>query len=99
MSQFRIEWIDRHREPQCPPDPRYPDGIDLPAPAMAKVTCQVDLPYPAKRCGLYVVKCVRCGMTVACTTAGRPDDPRSMQVPCLGMEKVARQLDLLSTEA
>ena len=28
-GQWQIEWIDRGKEPQCPPDPRYPSGIDV----------------------------------------------------------------------
>jgi len=31
MSDFHIKWIDRGREPQCAPDPAYPNGKDLPA--------------------------------------------------------------------
>ncbi len=28
-SEFTVKWIDRHREPQCPPNPDYPVGVDL----------------------------------------------------------------------
>jgi uncharacterized protein len=28
-GSFKIEWIDRGREPQCPPNPAYPNGVDL----------------------------------------------------------------------
>ena len=77
-----VEWIDHERDPQCQPNPAYPDGIDLDCSNGAAKTCTVDLPYPAKRCGVYVVKCERCGLTVAATTAGRPDDPRSIKMPC-----------------
>ena len=77
-----LEWIDHGREPKCAPNPDYPDGIDLDCSAGSSITCKCDLPYPAKRCGVYLVKCVLCGFTAACTTAGRPDDPRSITVPC-----------------
>lgn len=77
-----VEWIDHKREPQCQPNPAYPDGIDLDCSKGAAKTCTVGLPYPAKRCGVYVVKCKKCGLTVAATTAGRPDDPRSIKMPC-----------------
>ena len=77
-----IRWIDAGREPQCPPDPAYPDGGDLDGSAGARQTCKVDLPYPAKRCGRYEVRCRDCGFAVAVTTAGRPDDPRSVTIPC-----------------
>lgn len=78
--RHKIRWADRGREPQCPPDPRYPEGKDITSDA--KVVCHVDLPYPAKRCGLWLIKCEVCGVSVAVTTAGRPDDPRSVEVPC-----------------
>lgn len=28
-GQFTITWHDSGREPQCPPNPAYPSGIDL----------------------------------------------------------------------
>lgn len=77
-----VEWIDRGREPQCEPNPDYPDGIDVDCSDGAQSTCSTPLPYPAKRCGLFLVKCERCGFTAAITTAGRADDPRSVIVPC-----------------
>ena len=30
-GQFAITWHDSGREPQCPPNPAYPSGIDLDA--------------------------------------------------------------------
>ena len=83
MGQFTIEWHDAGREPQCPPDPRYPDGIDIDGIAPGQDACKTDLPYPAKRCGAFIVTCAVCGIRVGITTAGRPDDPRSVRVPCL----------------
>lgn len=77
-----IEWIDHNREPQCPPDPDYPKGKDIVLGLDGMKACTVDLPYPAKRCGLYVIKCKLCALKVGVTTAGRPDDPRSVQFPC-----------------
>lgn len=83
VGRFRIEWRDGFREPQCPPNPRYPQGIDLDvAGDQAAVACVVALPYPARRCGHYEVRCRTCGLSVALTTAGRPDDPRSVRLPC-----------------
>jgi hypothetical protein len=78
---FSIKWIDYHREPQCAPDPAYPTGVDLNV-AEGMPSCFVKLPYPAKRCGMYIVECQTCGYRIAVTTAGRPDDPRSVQFPC-----------------
>ncbi len=87
--KFKIRWIDRGREPQCAPNPLYPNGIDAacttPSTSPSLGQCRVDLPYPAKRCGLYLVKCETCGFTAAITTAGRSDDPRSVKLPCLAV--------------
>ena len=84
---LRSVWIDDRREPQCPPDPRYPTGIDVDAVAWAGMdpatqSCRTELPYPAKRCGHYEVTCSLCDMRVIVTTAGRPDDPKSIRLPC-----------------
>jgi len=79
---FMIEWIDRFREPQCAPDPEFPDGKDIDIAGPDCRACQVDLPYPAKRCGVYVVACPVCQIKFAITTAGRPDDPKSVRIPC-----------------
>jgi hypothetical protein len=77
-----VRWFDARQEPRCAPNPAYPDGIDLDCSGGAEVTCLVKLPYPAKRIGLYVVNCDVCNMNAACTTAGRPDDPRSIRLRC-----------------
>lgn len=78
---IKIEWFDSGREPQCAPDPAYPTGKDLDI-AAGLPSCVATLPYPAKRCGHFIVECSKCGMSVAVTTAGRPDDPRSLRMPC-----------------
>lgn len=79
---FKIEWIDGARDPQCLPNPSYPNGIDIDVSRGREKTCTVALPYPAKRIGAYVVTCETCGFRAGCTTAGRPDDPRSIKIPC-----------------
>ncbi len=79
---FTVEWIDGGREPRCAPDPDYPQGKDIPTPFPQRPWCMVELPYPAKRCGVYVVRCETCHTSVAITTAGRPDDPKSAKIPC-----------------
>ena len=81
-DQFSIEWVDRGYEPQNPADPDYPDGVYFGFPIPGRPSCKVDLPYPAKRCGLYVVRCRRCGIRIGITTAGRRDDPRSVTFIC-----------------
>jgi len=79
--KFNVEWIDSHREPKCAPDPAYPAGKDLDISGGAP-SCFVELPYPARRCGIYMIDCEQCGMTIAITTAGRIDDPKSLRMPC-----------------
>lgn len=87
-DKFHIEWHDSGREPQCAPNPAYPNGKPLNCSDGAAMTCVVTLPYPARRCGAYAVECGICGVRVAATTAGRPDDPVSIKVACRGMEAV-----------
>lgn len=79
---MKIEWIDSGREPQQSPDPAYPTGKDIDISDGAAKTCFTELPYPAKRCGVYRVQCEECGFVFGITTAGRLDDPRSVKVPC-----------------
>lgn len=85
MSHHVVRWIDRGREPQCAPNSAYPNGKPLRLTDTAKAKaqhCRVDLQYPAKRCGVYVVECKRCGLSMGVTTAGRPDDPTYVELLC-----------------
>lgn len=82
MTDFRIEWVDSGREPQQRSDPRYPQGVNLDISAGRMPCCAVKLPYPAQRCGYFVVTCDFCGQRVMITTAGRKDDPRSVRLAC-----------------
>lgn len=82
LSDVEIEWVDSGREPQCAPDPAYPNGIVLDVSEGATKTCDIELPYPAKRCGTYRVRCTKCGLAVGITTAGRRDDPRGAKLGC-----------------
>jgi hypothetical protein len=82
VNNHEVRWLDAGREPQCAPNPAYPEGIDVDASFGAAPVCKIDLPYPARRCGSYVVQCLVCGASAACTTAGRPDDPRSFTLAC-----------------
>lgn len=81
-NHFTIEWIDAEREPKVRPNPKYPEGKDLDLAQGATPACKVMLPYPAKRCGLYRIHCELCDISIACTTAGRVDDPRSVTLEC-----------------
>lgn len=94
-----VEWIDRGREPQCPSNPDYPNGKPLRLTDIVKAKvkhCKVDLPYPAKRCGIYTVRCDRCGLSVGVTTAGRADDPIYVELAC--GEDTALQLAAMGME-
>jgi hypothetical protein len=84
MEQIKVTWFDHQREPQCEPNPAYPNGmdVDLRSSKSVRASCVADLPYPAARCGVYLVVCEKCGYSVAITTAGRPDDPRKVTLPC-----------------
>lgn len=84
---LKVNWIDRGREPQCEPNPDYPDGVDLDTSFGASSSCFTELPYPAKRCGYYLVVCDRCQQSVLITTAGRRDDPRSVKLACMDRTK------------
>lgn len=80
-----VEWLDSGREPECEPNPDYPEGKVIgipPAGAEGSPVCVVDLPYPAKRIGAYIVTCSKCGWRVAITTAGRVDDPKRLILEC-----------------
>ena len=78
----QVVWHDSGREPRHPADPAFPDGIYVDMSKKAAVTCEVELPYPAKRCGHYMITCATCGLKVAVTTAGRADDPKMVKLPC-----------------
>lgn len=78
-----VTWIDAHRVASVAPNERYPRGIDLDVTA-GRPGCKVNLPYPARGCGYYVIECPKCGVVVVTSTAGRTDDPRSIKLPCKG---------------
>lgn len=81
-GNHKVRWEDSGKEPQCSPNPDYPDGINVDVSGGAEKTCLVELPYPAMRIGRYKVTCPVCGATAGCTTAGRPDDPKSIKMAC-----------------
>jgi hypothetical protein len=83
-ARFRVKWVDHYQEPRCAPNPDYPNGVDLDISGGETPFCFTDLPYPAKRIGLFEIKCMNCGQIVAVSTAGRPDDPRSIKMACQG---------------
>jgi hypothetical protein len=66
---------------RCSPNPNYPTGIivDL---SEDQHNCEINLPYPAKECGIWIVKCNTCQTVIAVTAAGRPDDPIKVKIKC-----------------
>lgn len=79
---LRAKWVDGGKEPQCAPDPNFPDGIAIDMSNGAERACETSLRYPAPRIGVHDVSCRVCGFRVQITTAGRPDDPKSVKVAC-----------------
>ena len=77
-----VTFLDSGREPQCKSDPKYPDGKAINLGPGGGKTCTRNLPYPAPRCGQYMLTCKTCGFTGMITVAGRPDDPRIITMPC-----------------
>lgn len=74
---------------RCPADPKWPQGMALDVSTPGAPSCFVKLPYPAPECGMWVLQCGVCSLTVAVTAAGRPDDPVSVRLPC-NLQKVQR---------
>jgi hypothetical protein len=79
---LKVQWLDKGIEAQCLPNPRYPDGIDIDVSNGALRTCSRVLPYPAPRCGVWLITCDQCRRSTVVTAAGRIDDPRSIMVAC-----------------
>jgi hypothetical protein len=87
IPAMRVTWLDEGRRPQYPPNPIYPNGIEVDCSDGAAVTCTQALPYPAKGCGKYFLVCETCGRTILITATGQADDPRSVKVACKIGEK------------
>lgn len=83
-SRFAIDWSDGHRETRYPADATYLNGCAIDVALDAPRACRVQLPYPAKGCGHWVVICRVCDYAIALGTAGRRDDPSSVRIPCRG---------------
>ena len=83
---FDVVFLDSGRASECKSDPKFPEGqpINLAPNAIVK-TCSRNLPYPAPRCGVYLITCQTCHYRAALTVAGRPDDPCMVTIPCKGL--------------
>jgi hypothetical protein len=82
MTDFQIEFKSYNRKAQVAPNPLFPRGMAVDLTNGAAVACLATLPYPAECCGMMFVVCKKCGANAALTVAGRPDDPRSVKLPC-----------------
>jgi hypothetical protein len=82
MKPLKITWFDAGRKPQGQADPAFPEGVDVDLSLGRSPACSAALPYPALRCGWFEIQCSACGYQGAVTTAGRPDDPRSVKIAC-----------------
>jgi hypothetical protein len=79
-----IEFVPSGRgKARCATNPDYPNGIDLDRSYPGEPSCTVGLPYPAPECGTYLIDCMDCNLMIAVTAVGRPDDPRTVKLPCL----------------
>jgi hypothetical protein len=88
-EQFTVKWLDRGRPPRGAPDPDYPNGIAIDH--GERPACLVTLPYMTKQhVGLWYVECAKCRANVLITMASRPDDPKSVMLPCLASNKCPR---------
>jgi len=70
MKKFQIEWASNNEKPQCPPNPMYPNGVVLDLTNGKLPACTASLPYPAKCIGVWIVRCLDCGIIAGCTAAG-----------------------------
>lgn len=82
--EHKVTFHSTGERARCAPDPRYPIGIDTDLTNGATITCTIRVQYPAQCIGIHLIECVTCGMRVAVTAAGRPDDPREVRIACRG---------------
>jgi hypothetical protein len=77
-----IEWWDYDVDSVDPADSAHQLGRSLDYSNGQVPHCVFIVPWPAARCGHYVIKCYRCGGAYAVQTNGRLDDPVSVKVGC-----------------
>ena len=82
---IKVSWVSANRKARIPPDPRYPNGIDIDISEGKRPACFTEIPYPAPECGRYLIKCDLCNHISGVTAAGRADDPKSIRVACKWM--------------
>lgn len=79
---LKAAFISHGRKAQSPPNPAYPNGVRIDLTTGQEQTCSIPLRYPAECVGKWEITCTNCGYSAVVTAAGRPDDPRSVKVPC-----------------
>lgn len=79
-----LSYMVRGGPPKSPPNPAFPQGVDVDLSDNAKVSCLVVLPYPNpnKNIGTWMIRCDQCKQIVAVTAAARSDDPRTVRLAC-----------------
>jgi hypothetical protein len=81
-GQFLVDWVDLHRSSDAPADPAFPAGSPIDVALDALRACRIELPWPAERCGIWLVTCQKCGLYIRLKTTGKADDPNSLRVAC-----------------
>lgn len=78
---LRAAFLGAGRLAASPPDPAFPEGVDVDLSAGAK-SCAMALTHPTPQVGKWAINCESCGAVVVVTAAGRPDDPASVRIAC-----------------
>lgn len=85
---FVVKATNRRGPPKCPPNPAYPNGVEVNLASPGERFCLATLPYPAPERLVWHVTCRACGFRVGVTAAGRPDDPTGVRIPCQNRPEV-----------
>lgn len=78
---LKAEFFTEGKKPTQPPDPAYPNGIDVDISKGKSPWCWIRLPK-VETTGLMLVTCEECDLRIMITMAGRPDDARSYRMAC-----------------
>lgn len=82
MEVAKITFLDSGRNPTCPSNPKFPNGIIVDMSHGFSKRCDFKIPYPAPRCGIMHVVCNKCKTAAGVTVAGRLDDPHTVIMGC-----------------
>lgn len=89
MSDYlKSQFLTNGRRPRCAANPNFPTGIVVDFRSHPhEPSCATTLSYPLQYGGVHMVECRLCGMAVAITAAGRPDDPHTAILACKRKER------------